>query len=171
MHRFTWDLRCAGPWQSEKRPEGPNGPRAVPGKYLVKLTAGAYTSTKPLEVMEDPRATKAGVTTADLKEQFELNLRIRELVSEVNRLVAKVKAAQATLKDTDRLAKLNEFAARLITPPIRYSKPELQTQITYLYSLTTGADQKIGQDAFDRFAVLRKQLTKQQTDLAAILGS
>jgi len=171
MHRFTWDLRCAGPWQSEKRPEGPNGPRAVPGKYLVKLTAGAYTSTKPLEVMEDPRATKAGVTTADLKEQFEFNLRIRELVSEVNRLVAKVKAAQATLKDTDRLAKLNEFAARLITPPIRYSKPELQTQITYLYSLTTGADQKIGQDAFDRFAVLRKQLTKQQTDLAAILGS
>jgi photosystem II stability/assembly factor-like uncharacterized protein len=169
MHRFTWDLRCAGPWQSDKRPEGPNGPRAVPGKYMVKLTAGSYTSTKPLEVMEDPRATKAGVTTADLQEQFEFNLRLREMVSEVNHLVAKVKAAQTSIKDTAQLAKLNDFAAHLITPPIRYSKPELQTQITYLYSLTTGADQKLGRDAFDRFTVLRKQLDQQQSTLKSIL--
>ena len=33
MHRFTWDLRYPGPWQSAARPEGPNGPAAVPGKY------------------------------------------------------------------------------------------------------------------------------------------
>ncbi len=174
MHRFTWDLRCAGPWQSERRPEGPNGPRAVPGKYLVKLTAGSYTSTQPLEVMEDPRVVKAGVTLADLKEQFEMNLRVRDMVSEVNQAVARVKAAQAKLKDgaaVDKLAKLNELASHLITPPIRYSKPELATQITYLYTLTSGADQKLGHDAAARYAVLRKQLDARMAELKSILGS
>ena len=39
MHRFTWDLRYPGPWQSASRPEGPNGPAAVPGKYQVRITA------------------------------------------------------------------------------------------------------------------------------------
>ena len=32
MHRFTWDLRYPGAWVSATRPEGPNGPAAVPGK-------------------------------------------------------------------------------------------------------------------------------------------
>jgi photosystem II stability/assembly factor-like uncharacterized protein len=171
MHRFTWDLRCAGPWLSERRPEGPNGPRAVPGRYLVKLTAGSYTSTQPLEVMEDPRVVKAGVTLADLKEQFEMNLRVRDMVSEVNQAVARVKAAQKELKDSDKLAKLNEFASHLITPSIRYSKPELATQITYLYTLTSGADQKLGHDAAVRYAVLRKQLDARMAELKSILGS
>jgi hypothetical protein len=34
-HRVTWNLRYPGPWQSATRPEGPNGPEAVPGKYAV----------------------------------------------------------------------------------------------------------------------------------------
>jgi hypothetical protein len=37
--------------------------------------------------------------------------------------------------------------------------------------LTNGADQKIGQDAFDRYAVLRKQLDKEISELSSILGS
>ena len=174
-HRFVWDLRYGGPWQSQNRPEGPNGPRAVPGKYLVKLTADAWTGTQPLMVIEDPRITKDGVTTTDLREQFEMALRVRELVSDVNKAVSRVRAAQDSLRDakgadTDKLAKLNAFAARLITPPIRYSKPELQTQITYLYTLVNGADQKLGQDASERYAVLRKELDNRLSELNAILG-
>ncbi len=176
MHRFTWDLRYAGPWLDEHRGEGPNGPRALPGDYSVKLTSGSWTSTQPLTVMEDPRVTKAGVSTADLREQFALDLRTRDLVTDMNHAVARVKKAQAHLKnakntDADRLAKLNTLAARLVTPPIRYSKPALQTQITYLYSLTNGADQKIGLDALERYAVLRKELDRYIGELNAILGS
>jgi photosystem II stability/assembly factor-like uncharacterized protein len=151
MHRFTWDMRYPGPWQSAARPEGPNGPMAVPGKYSVRLTAGAWTATQPLMLVEDPRVTRSGITTTDLRAQFEHNIRVRELVSNVNRLVARVRAA----RQSPRAA---ELAARLITPPIRYSKPALQTHITYLYSLTTGADQKVGRDAVERYAVLRKEL-------------
>jgi hypothetical protein len=177
MHRFTWDLRYPGPWQSSSRPEGPNGPVAVPGTYSVKMTVGSWSATQPLVLIEDPRISKSGVTTADLKEQFDHNMRVRELVSEVNRTVARVRAAEAKAKsgsahlDAAQLASLNDIAARLITPPIRYSQPELQTQITYLYGMTNMADQKIGHDAVERYEVLRKQLSEIQAELNKLLPS
>ena len=159
---------------SAARPEGPNGPTAVPGKYSVRLTTETWTFAKPLTVIEDPRVTKSGVTTADLIEQLNHNLRVLALVSDVNRAVGRVRAAQASLRanpaEAAKLAKLNELASHLITPQIRYSKPELQTHITYLYSLTTAADQKIGQDAVERYAELRKELDKRVGELNAILG-
>ncbi len=175
MHRFTWDLRYPGPWQSASRPEGPNGPVAVPGKYSVKLTVGTWTSTQPLVIVEDPRIAHSGVTTADLQEQFNHNMRVRDLVSEVNKAVARVRAAQAKVKtgsahaDAAQIASLNDIAARLITPPIRYSQPELQTHITYLYGMTNMADQKIGRDAIERYQVLKKQLAEIESELDKVL--
>jgi hypothetical protein len=175
MHRFTWDLRYVGPWVSAARPEGPNGPMAVPGKYAVRLTVGALISTQPLNVIEDPRVTKDGVTTADLREQFEHNMRVRELVSDVNKAVARIRTAQTDLRAkggnaSETLTKLDELASRMITPAIRYSKPELQTHITYLYSVTNSTDQKIGRDTIERYTVLRKELDGRIAELNAILG-
>jgi len=46
----------------------------------------------------------------------------------------------------------------------------LQTQITYLYSLTTATDQKIGRDAVERYEVLRKELDSRIAELNRILG-
>ena len=131
----------------------------------MRLTVGSWTSTQPLTVIEDPRVTKDGVTTADLREQFEHNMRVRDLVSDVNRTVARVRAAQASLRDAaggsgDTLAKLNELASHLITPSIRYSKPELQTHITYLYSVTNATDQKIGRDAIERYRCCARNWTR-----------
>jgi len=170
MHRFTWDLRYPGPWQSDARPEGPNGPEAVPGKYSVRLTAGAFTSTQPLSFIEDPRIAADGVSTPDLREQFEHNIRVRDLVSDMSKTLAKLRVARATATG-EKLASLNDLAADLITPAIRYSKPELQTQITYLYSLTNSTDQKIGRDAIERYKVLRKELDERIAQLNKILGS
>ena len=175
MHRFTWDLRYPGPWMSNARPEGGAGPMAVPGKYAIRLTAGSWTSTQPLTIVEDPRVTKAGVTLADLREQHAHDLRVRDLASDVNKAVARVRAGQTRLRDSaggagDTLAKLNELATHLITPSIRYSKPELQTHIQYLYSLTNATDQKIGRDAIERYEVLRKELDQRIAELDKILG-
>jgi hypothetical protein len=174
MHRFTWDLRYAGPWTSKTRPEGPNGPMAAPGKYAIRLTAGSWTATQPLTVVEDPRVTKDGVTEADLREQFDHNMRVRELVSDVNKTVDRLRDAQAKLRDSaggtgDKLAKLNDLASHLMTPRIRYSKPELQTQITYLYSITNSTDQKVGRDAIERYEVLRKELDARIAELNALI--
>jgi len=161
MHRFTWDLRY----------EAPTGPTIVPGKFSLRFTAGTFTSTQPLTVVEDSRITKDGVTTADLKEQFDHNLRVRTLVSDCNRTVARVRAAQTKLKDDPaKLAKLSEVAAKLITPPIRYSQPALQSHITYLYSVTNSTDQRIGRDVIERYNVLRKELDQRIAEVNAILG-
>ncbi len=170
MHRFTWDLRYPGPWQSKTRPEGPNGPLAVPGTYAVRLTSGPWTSTQPLMVIEDPRIIKSGVTAADLREQFDHNMRVRDLVSEGAQTIARVRAAQG-VSTGDTLIKLNEVASHLITPAIRYSKPALQTHITYLYSMTTSTDQKIGRDAIERYRALRKELNAETAALNKILGT
>jgi hypothetical protein len=170
MHRFIWDLKYPGPWLSDTRPEGPNGPVAVPGKFSVKFTAGSYTSTLPFTVIEDPRVTKDGVTTAELKEQFDHNMKARDLLSEVNKAVARLRAAQREMKDADTKRKLDDLATHMITPGIRYSKPEIQTHIQYLYSMTTQADQKPGRDALDRYQVLRKELDADQAKLIELIG-
>src|ERR1051326_6056610 len=78
-HRFTWDLRYPGAWMNANRPEGPNGPTAVPGKYSVRLTAGSWTQTQPLTIVEDPRVTSTGVTQSDLQEQFDHNVKVRNI--------------------------------------------------------------------------------------------
>jgi photosystem II stability/assembly factor-like uncharacterized protein len=174
-HRFTWDLRYPGPWMNANRPEGPNGPTAIPGKYSVRLTAGTWTQTQPLSIIEDPRITRSGVTQADLQEQFDHNVKVRDLVSDVNRTVTRVRTSMQSLASSpanaETLAKLKDLAADLTTPPIRYSKPGLQTHITYLYSLTTATDQKIGRDAIERYNTLKKELDTRIAELTKILSA
>src|SRR5258707_4133134 len=101
-------------------------------------------------------------------------MRVRDMVSEVNKLVARVRTAQAKQRDSAGAAAagaaLNELATHLITPSIRYSKPELQTHVTYLYSLTNATDQRVGQDAMDRYAELRKELDRRGREMDASLG-
>jgi len=169
LHRFTWDLRVSGPWQSAARPEGPNGPVVPPGNYKVRLTAGAWTSTQPLIVREDPRVTQSGVTEADLREQYLHNVKARQLVSDVNQAVARLRSALSTAKDASLRDRLSTLLAQLVTPGIRYSKPELQTHITYLYGLTNGSDQKVGRDAVVRLEELRKELDRRVAELNGLV--
>ena len=174
LHRFTWDLRYPGPL-SGTGAEGGNGPVAVPGTYAVRLTSGGVTQTQPLTIVEDPRILRDGITLEDLRAQFAHNMKVRDLVTDANKTVARLRAAQqklrgATGSEAERLAKLNELASRLMTPGVRYSKPELLTHITYLYSMTNSADQKPGKDAIDRLLVLRKELDDRKKELEKILG-
>jgi hypothetical protein len=169
LHRFTWDLRYPGPWMSAARPEGPNGPTAVPGKYSVRLTVGSWSATEPLTVVEDPRVTADGVTEANLQEQFDHNMKVRDLVSEVNKTVARLRAALPSASG-EKADALKTLAAKLITPSVRYSQPELQTHITYLYTVTNATDQKIGRDTIERYDFLRKELDLRTKELDSILG-
>jgi hypothetical protein len=201
MHRFIWDLRWAGapgpanalpsppptpvpatasPVASAmpqadgpRRPKVPVGPVAAPGDYTVVLTQGSFTARQPLHVIEDPRVTAAGVTTADLTGQLAHNLRVLKLVNDTNLAVWRVITAEETLKahpDAAKTKALAPLAEALITPRIRYSQPALQTQATYLYSQTNATDQKVGQDATRRLDALRRQVDAVTSDLDLILG-
>lgn len=116
-----------------------------------------------------------GITLDDLRAQFAHNMRVRDLVSDANRTIARLRAAQQRLRgggaaDKAKLDKLDDLASHLITPPVRYSKPELLTHITYLYSMTNLADQRPGRDAIARLQLLRRQLDARKAELDTIVG-
>jgi hypothetical protein len=66
--------------------------------------------------------------------------------------------------------RLNALAAKLLTEPVRYGKPGLQAHITYLASMTARGDQKIGRDAVERYAELKKELDAVNAELSRVLG-
>ena len=175
LNRFVWDLAHPGPWSASAQRSGRNGPLAVPGRYTVRLTVGGHTATEPLEVRVDPRVARDGVTQADMEEQLAHNLRVRDLVSEVNRLVERVQEGRKRLEGAggpaDAVARVAALERRLMAEPVRYGRPGLQTQITYLYGLGSDADQKIGRDAVERYQVLRRELNQAQAEAEAVLGA
>ena len=163
LNRVTWDVR------------NKEGVTLPPGRYKARLKVGDKTFTEGFNLLIDPRIAEDGVTVADLQEQYEHNMRMREMVTQVNQLVARVREAQTKLRnastaDSDMAAKVTALAARLLTDPIRYSKPGLQAHITYLASMTANVDQKIGRDAIERYAVLRKELDALRAEADRVLG-
>jgi hypothetical protein len=162
LNRFVWDVRHQV------------GPTMPPGEYQVRLKTGGVTLTESFAVLIDPRVAEDGVTLTDLQEQFEHNMRMRELVSAVNQLVTRVRDAQNKLKgsapDADKLNSLNAIANKLLTEPVRYGKPGLQAHITYLAGMTANVDQKIGRDAVERYAVLKKELDDVRAEVDRMLG-
>ncbi len=175
LNRMTWDLSYPGPVNAQTRVAGGGGPTAVPGNYKIRFTANGLTETQPLVLKIDPRVAKDGVTPADLREQFDHNVKVRDLVSDANRAVAQVRQARTRLKDAtgaaaDTLKQIQDIESHLVTPPIRYSKPGLQAHITYLAGMTNSADQKIGRDAIARYKVLRAMLDVELAAIRRLLG-
>ncbi len=87
VNRFAWNLRYEGARKlpGEVGAEFRNrGPVALPGNYQVRLTANGKSLSVPLEVKPDPRVN---VSLADLQKQFDLDLKLRERISEVHQTV------------------------------------------------------------------------------------
>ena len=159
LNRFIWDMTYPGPWTANPAQRGRSGPMVAPGSFSVRLTANGTSTTQPLVLRADPRGSRDGITQSVLDAQFAFNFKVRELVSDANRVAERL-----------RLAKIPALDAEFFTPPVRYSKPGLQTHITYLYSMTTGADQRVGRDAIERYAELRKALDAFTSRVPAATG-
>ena len=162
LNRFVWDVRHQA------------GVTVPPGQYQARLKVDTTTLTEEFNVLIDPRVADDGVTLANLQEQFEHNMRMRELVNGVNQIAARVRDAQAKLRtgpgtDGDTANRVNAIAAKLFTPQVRYSRPGLQAHITYLAGMTANIDQKIGRDAIERYEVLRKELDEIRAELDSVL--
>lgn len=185
-NRFIWDLAHAGPWDADVRRGGRNGPLAVPGTYQLRLTVGDWTETRTLEVRIDPRVAEDGVTQADLEAQLAFSLKVRDALTEAKRMVVELKGARERLarqvdeggrdrKASGRaeaaLRSLEALEARMVTAEGRYMQPMLVDQLSYLYSMLTDADQKVGKDAFQRFAELQAELAGHVAALRRILES
>ena len=103
LNRTTWNLDYPGPtsfpgmvlWGATT-----SGPAAPPGTYQVRLTVDGKTQTQPLVVKRNPLRS---ATDADLKEQFDLGIKIRDKTSEANNAVILIRSIKQQVKE--RLAK------------------------------------------------------------------
>jgi hypothetical protein len=111
LNTQTWDLRYAPATRFPKMilwGATTNGPVALPGTYQVRLTVDGRTFTRPVTVRKNPLITD--VTLADLREQFDLAIQIRDKVSEANESVIKIRDLKK--QTTDRLTKSQDAALK-----------------------------------------------------------
>jgi hypothetical protein len=100
MNRFTWDMRAANArdfpnmilWAGSTR-----GPLVPPGTYQVRLTVAGGTQTRSFSITRNQ--TVAGVTDADLVEQFTLASQVRDKVTLANDTVVRTRGLKDQIAD------------------------------------------------------------------------
>ena len=109
MNRTTWDLsyeparpRRAGAADEFAMFMPRFGPRAVPGTYRVRLTVGKETVEQPLEVQLDPMVK---TSVDDLRRQFDVATKLRDLESEVNDVLRSLDGAKDQLEERRKTAR------------------------------------------------------------------
>jgi photosystem II stability/assembly factor-like uncharacterized protein len=117
MNLFVWDMRYADAegfdglimWAGRL-----TGPKAAPGMYKAKLTVNDKTMETDFEVLKDPRTSG---TTADIKEQFDFLITVRDKLSETNKAIKKIRTTRdqinrvtEPLKGKDEMKDVNEMA-------------------------------------------------------------
>jgi photosystem II stability/assembly factor-like uncharacterized protein len=148
LNRFTWDVQHQ------------NGLGAPPGAYTATVSVDGQEQTVPLRVLIDPRLADEGLTEADLQEQFTHNARMQGMIAELRGLTQRLTAERQRLAQAEpqRRAAIEAVLARIQTEPVRYGKPGLQQQLSYLAGMTTRVDMKVGRDNLARANVLRAEL-------------
>ena len=92
INRFDWNLRYPGAyafpgmvlWGGNAK----MGPVALPGSYLVRLTANGVTQERDLTIEKDPRID---VSQEELQKQFDLALKLRDQLSQADTIVSEIR--------------------------------------------------------------------------------
>jgi hypothetical protein len=82
----------------EDTPPAANSPWVMPGRYVVRLTAGGKTYSQPITVKMDPRVQ---TTAAGLLQQFTLSKAVYDDLMATNRTMDEIRAFRAGLKNAD----------------------------------------------------------------------
>ena len=185
MQRITWDLRYAGPWSPNTPEGGFGGPMVPPGRYGVRLTSGGQTITRTFDLKSDPRVAGDGVTDGDIAEQVKFQLQVRDAISDARKLQQGIEQAmqKAGLKPglatgevgsspahTKHDHPLRELYSKVVTAPGIYTQGMLVDQLSNVQRMVTQADQKVGKDAYDRYADLVKELATLEAQFKKIGG-
>jgi photosystem II stability/assembly factor-like uncharacterized protein len=117
VQRAVWDLTYEGAtkikgakldWGDPKR-----GPMVVPGEYTLTLQAGGETLTGTVRVLPDPRVE---LDAADLQEQVEQSLEIRDAISRLSGAVDQVRSIRSQLQERIGLWERHAAAQSLLDP-------------------------------------------------------
>ena len=120
-NRFVWDLRYPDAhefegmilWAGTTR-----GPRAVPGRYRVRLVVEDDSTEAGFALVQDPRSSSS---QAQLREQFDFLITLRDELSAMNRAVERIRSLRADVEaaveraaDSPAHGELRELAGPLL---------------------------------------------------------
>jgi len=88
-----------------------SGPVAVPGRYQVRLTMGEKEVIQTWEWKKDPRIS---TTQEDFQEQFDFLLKIRDKVTEVNRIINRLRDIKKQINDLSKKIRGHEKGKEII---------------------------------------------------------
>jgi photosystem II stability/assembly factor-like uncharacterized protein len=110
MNRFVWNMMYPGAdsfkgmilWGASM-----SGPKALPGTYKAKLTVNDEVQETEFKIVKDPRTD---VSVADLQEQFDFLISVRDKLSETNNAITKIREARKQMNLATSKMKADEFA-------------------------------------------------------------
>jgi len=191
---FSWNMRYPEPvsfrglimWAA-----GIFGPQAPSGTYTVRLTVGDKTETRTFKLLIDPRS---GATQADLDEQFNFLIQIRDKTSEANNAVRTIRNVKgqlaARLKEpaAGRSPALKRLADALTEPlsaveaeiyqvknrsgqdPLNYPI-KLNNQIAALSGVVASAEAKPTAQSYEVYKILAAQLDAELAKMKGLLAA
>ena len=185
LNRLTWDMRYPGAtdfpglimWAANSR-----GPLAAPGAYQVRVTADGQTETQPFAIKREPHLLK-DVSDQDLREEFDLAVKVRDKASQANEAVLLVRGIKAQIEErkskldakSAAVAKaLDEFAVALTAIESEIYQVKLQSsqdplnfpirlnnKIAALQGVIESADVRPTEQAYSVFRTLSNGLDEQ----------
>ena len=197
MNRFTWDMRYGSAkdfpglimWSGSVR-----GPIAPPGAYQVRLTAGTDSKTQSFTIVRNP--TIAGLTDADLQEQFTLARQINQRVGQANEAVTRIRdlkkqlgerldalkakekgqSASVTRLNTEAFinkltiveGEIYQYRNQSSQDPLNFPI-KLNNKLAALQGIVESGDGKPTQPSYEVFKLLDGQLAEQLARLDAIV--
>ena len=117
----------AGRWRWRCR--GGRGPLVEPGRYMIRVSAGALSAAKPVTVEEDPRIR---ISAADRAKRYTAMLRASELSARAGRSAQTLSGLHANLAAA--IESWKRQGAPAIPNAVRQSAAELSKKVDALYA-------------------------------------
>ena len=200
MHRWVWDLHHSAPVTTTRgypisavphsTPQRPEGPLALPGSYIVRLTVGAHRLEAPLTLKSDPRVH---LPAGALEDQFHLATKLADLLSAASRALLTAKSEHEQLKAlaptgstaaaarnyAARLSSLldspekkeveekdkDEAVTKLLLPDVHSRLDTLYTEVTRADGAPTAAQLSASEEAQEAISGLLRTWQQLQADL------
>lgn len=134
LNQFHWDMQYPGAkdfkglimWGGSTR-----GPRAIPGKYKVRLVVGNDSLNTEFEILNHPKST---ATQEDMEKQFAFLLECRDKLSETHQVIIDIRIMRGQIQslrkqlDKDEQADMSKLSKSILHEIDEIEKALYQTQ-------------------------------------------
>ncbi|HEV2387814.1 MAG TPA: hypothetical protein VGS20_11230 [Candidatus Acidoferrales bacterium] len=158
LNRFVWDFRVESEPPGAPPPE-PRGPKAVPGSYQARLTAGSTIQRAWFRLLPDPRLRD--VTQQDYEGQFGFLMTLEDAIARIRAAAATLRSQRSRVRDPRQVAALDSLVRQLVPAPgagFGAGQPPLLSQALTLYNFVEASEDQPTASAIERWTELRAEM-------------